>query len=158
MTPSYLFIPKNVEPPALRQQPLELSSRSYLMACWPCIIAHQYSETNVMHFLFNIFRVNGHDRFRASLAHPQETLDKRHFGILRARCVSWLHQMQPTDTTRMQFTNCHLCITSWGWASDARNMYRPLILNKLNRKCILLVFTVMTEATYLLRRYFFSAG
>jgi hypothetical protein len=28
---------------------------------------------------------------------------------------------------------------SWGWASNARNMWRPLILNKLNEQCITLV-------------------
>jgi hypothetical protein len=44
-----------------------------------------------------------------------------------------------TDRTRTQYTNCRLCSTSWAWASNARNMYRPLILNKLNRKSITLV-------------------
>jgi hypothetical protein len=47
--------------------------------------------------------------------------------------------VQPTDTTRTQCTKCRMCSTSWGWASTARNMYRPLILNKLNKKCITLV-------------------
>jgi hypothetical protein len=36
---------------------------------------------------------------------------------------------------------------SWGWASNARNVYRPLILNKLNKNYITLVsrywYTVM---------------
>jgi hypothetical protein len=29
----------------------------YLMFCWPCIIVYQYSETNVMHFLFDLVRI-----------------------------------------------------------------------------------------------------
>jgi hypothetical protein len=38
----------------------------------------QYSETNVMHFLFSLLRINGLYRFRALLAHPQEVLHKCH--------------------------------------------------------------------------------
>jgi hypothetical protein len=47
--------------------------------------------------------------------------------------------VQPTDITCTQYTKCHLCSNSWGWASDAWNMYRPFILNKLNKTCITLV-------------------
>jgi hypothetical protein len=49
-----------------------------LMFCWPCSIVNQYSETNVMHFLFSLLRINGLYMFRAFLAHPQEMLNKRH--------------------------------------------------------------------------------
>jgi hypothetical protein len=34
----------------------------------------QYSETNVMHFLLNLLKINGLYMFRALLAHPQEAL------------------------------------------------------------------------------------
>jgi hypothetical protein len=37
---------------------------------------YQYSETNVMHFLFNLLRIKGLYMFRALLAHPQEALHK----------------------------------------------------------------------------------
>jgi hypothetical protein len=37
----------------------------------------QYSETNVMHFLFNLLRIKGLYMFRALLAQPQEALRKR---------------------------------------------------------------------------------
>jgi hypothetical protein len=37
-----------------------------------------YSETNVMHFLFNLLRLKGLYMFRALLAHPQEALHNRH--------------------------------------------------------------------------------
>jgi hypothetical protein len=47
--------------------------------------------------------------------------------------------VQPTDITRTQYTKFRLCSASWGWASNARNMKRPLIHNKLHRKCITLV-------------------
>jgi hypothetical protein len=38
----------------------------------------QYSETNEMHFLFNLLRIKGLYMFRALLAHPQESLHKLH--------------------------------------------------------------------------------
>jgi hypothetical protein len=39
---------------------------------------HQYSETNVMHFLFGLLRIKGLYMFRALLAHPWQALHKRH--------------------------------------------------------------------------------
>jgi hypothetical protein len=42
-----------------------------LIHCWPCIIVYQYSETNVMHFLFSLLSIKGLYMFRALLAHPQ---------------------------------------------------------------------------------------
>jgi hypothetical protein len=48
------------------------------MFCWPRIIVHQYSETNVKHFLFSLLRIKGLYMFRELLAHPQEVLHKRH--------------------------------------------------------------------------------
>jgi hypothetical protein len=51
----------------------------FLIFCWPCITVYQYSETNVMHFLFSLLRVKGLYMFRALLGHPQNTLHKRHF-------------------------------------------------------------------------------
>jgi hypothetical protein len=41
-------------------------------------VPSQYSETNLMHFSFNLLRIKGLNMFRASLAHPQEALHKRH--------------------------------------------------------------------------------
>jgi hypothetical protein len=51
------------------------------MFCWLCTIVYQYNETNVMHFPFNLLRIKGLYMFRALLAHPQETLHKRHLSI-----------------------------------------------------------------------------
>jgi hypothetical protein len=139
-----------------------------LMICWPCIIVYQYSETNVMHFLFSLLRIKGLYMFRALLAHPQEALYKRHLvycmRVVSVGCTrtevplhgtgyiaymlcqlaatriggelqSWCSQL----TTCTQYTKSRLCSASWGWASNARNMQRPLILNKLNKECITLV-------------------
>jgi hypothetical protein len=39
---------------------------------------HQYSETNVMHFLFSLLRIKGLYMFRELHSHPQEALKKRH--------------------------------------------------------------------------------
>jgi hypothetical protein len=51
---------------------------TFLMFCWPCLIIYQYSETNVMHFLFSLLRIKGLYMFRALLAHLQEALNKWH--------------------------------------------------------------------------------
>jgi hypothetical protein len=42
------------------------------------MLIYQYSETNVMQFLFNLLRIKGLYMFRALLAHLQEALQKRH--------------------------------------------------------------------------------
>jgi hypothetical protein len=39
---------------------------------------NQYSETNVMPFLFSLLRIKGLYMFRALLAHPQDVLHKQH--------------------------------------------------------------------------------
>jgi hypothetical protein len=78
--------------------------------------------------------------FRALLAHPQEALNKRHLvHCVRVMLAGCYQDWSGPDITGTQYTTCRLCSTSWGWASNARNMYRPLILNKLNRKCITLL-------------------
>jgi hypothetical protein len=71
--------------------------------------------------------------FRALLAHPQEVLHKLHLVYSTPVLV------QPTDITRTQYAKCRLCSASWGWASNTRNIERPLILNKLNKNYITLV-------------------
>jgi hypothetical protein len=96
---------------------------------------YQYSETNVMYFLFNLLK-----ELRASTCFE-------HYLLILRRCYTndtWyiacvLCQfatpglMQPTDITRTQYIKCRLCRASWGWASNAWNMLRPLIVNKLNK-------------------------
>jgi hypothetical protein len=85
--------------------------------------------------------------FRALRAHPQDSLHKRHLlYCVRIMSVGCVTVPQPTDIIRTQYTKCRLCRTSWGWASNTRNMYRPLILNKLNEKCITLVSRWTTRA------------
>jgi hypothetical protein len=42
------------------------------------VLLFQYSETNVMHFLFSLLRIKGLYMFRALLAHRQQALHKRH--------------------------------------------------------------------------------
>jgi hypothetical protein len=55
--------------------------------------------------------------------------------------------VQPTDITRTQYTKCRLCSASWSEASNARNMQRPLILNKFNTKSASRWFTVLILRT-----------
>jgi hypothetical protein len=54
----------------------------------------------VMHFLLNVLRIQGLYMFVALLAHPQEALQKKALGVLRACYFSWLHQVQATDMVR----------------------------------------------------------
>jgi hypothetical protein len=54
----------------------------------PCIIVYQYSETNVMHFLFSVLRNKGLYMFRTLRAHPQEALKQTASGILRVCYVN----------------------------------------------------------------------
>jgi hypothetical protein len=60
------------------------------------LLCTQYSETNVMHFLFSLLRMKGLYMFRAFLSHPQEKLQKRHLVY----CVSvmsagWWYRFNP---------------------------------------------------------------
>jgi hypothetical protein len=114
------------------------------MVCWPYITVYQYSETNVMYFLFNLLRIKSLYMNRTLLAHPQEVLYKEHLVYcVRVMSVGFTRTgvklQQPTDITCTQYTKCRLGSASWGWASNARNMYRSLSLNKPNKKCITLV-------------------
>jgi hypothetical protein len=59
---------------------------------------YQYSETNVMHSVFNLLSIKGLYIFRALLAHPQEALHKRHLVYcVRVKSVScypdWCSQL-----------------------------------------------------------------
>jgi hypothetical protein len=78
-----------------------------------------------MHFLFNLLRINASTCFENYLLILRRCYTSGtwyiafHFGTLTL--------VQPTDITRMQYTKCRLWSASWGWASNARNMYRLLI-------------------------------
>jgi hypothetical protein len=98
----------------------------------------------MMRFLINLLRMKSLYMFRALLARPKEALHKCHLlycmRVMSVNCTRiGVKLVQPTDITCMQYTKCHLWSISWGWAHNALNMYRPLILNKLNKKCITLV-------------------
>jgi hypothetical protein len=53
-------------------------------------VSNQYTETNVMHFSFNLLRIKCHYMFQALLAHPQEALQKRHLVYCVQTCHSQL--------------------------------------------------------------------
>jgi hypothetical protein len=54
-------------------------------------VVHQYSETYVTHFLFNLSRIKGLCMFRALLAHPQKALQQRHLVY----CVRVMFHFNP---------------------------------------------------------------
>jgi hypothetical protein len=62
----------------------------------------QYSETNVMHFLFNLLRIKDPYMFRGLLAHPQEALNKRHLVY----CVSSAVCVAPSEDEQVMLETC----------------------------------------------------
>jgi hypothetical protein len=79
------------------------------------VLKEQYSETNVMHFLFNLLRIKGLYMFRALLDDLQEALHKRNL-------VYCLHVM-PVG-----------CYKDWsGTPFHSNPGSSQLILNKLNK-------------------------
>jgi hypothetical protein len=79
------------------------------ISCTSKLILHshtgyQYNETNVMHFLFNLLRLNGLYMFRALLAHPHESLHKRHLVYcVRVLSVGCYQDWSGTGVWRHQF-------------------------------------------------------
>jgi hypothetical protein len=130
MFPLHLHLPFSIKTPppplAWPKKPKKWLTSQYpslFMFCWPCIIVHQYSETNVMHFLFNLLRTEGLYMFRALLAHPQKALHKHHLVYCMNQGWSGTSTLvQPTDITHSQCTKCRLFSASRGRASNARNM------------------------------------
>jgi hypothetical protein len=100
-----------------------------------------------MHFSFKLLRIKGHYVFRAILGHPQETLYKR----CLVYCVRIMSVGSGTVAVKLQ--PCHSQLTLYARnipnavcaapPEDEQVMLEtcrvPLILNKLNEKCITLV-------------------
>jgi hydrogenase maturation factor len=78
------------------------------MFCWPRIIIYQYSETNVMHFLFNLLRIKGIYMFQALRAHLQEALNKLHLGycvrVMSDSCIGIGVKLVSGDTSSTPIT------------------------------------------------------
>jgi hypothetical protein len=55
-----------------------LLSLTFVLHVSTSTMSDRNSETNMMHFLFNLLRIKGLYMFRALLAHPQESLHKQH--------------------------------------------------------------------------------
>jgi hypothetical protein len=99
---------------SLKISSIQNSTFSCLMFCLPCIIVYQHTETNVMHFSFNLLRIKSLYMFRTLLAHPQVMLNKRHL----VHCVSQLNVArmqtanvpQPTGITRTQYIKCRCAV------------------------------------------------
>jgi hypothetical protein len=94
-------------PQPLRHQQRAPENRTY----------NQYSDTKVMHLLFNLLRIKGLYMFRALLAHLQEELNEQHFvycvRVMSGGCTSSTPILvHPTDITRTQYTKCRLCSAS----------------------------------------------
>jgi hypothetical protein len=77
------------------------------------ILQYQYTETNVMHFSFNLLRIKGLYMFRALLAHPLEALHKRHLEyclrMMSFGCGTVAVYLCTNDIIRTQYTTCRLC-------------------------------------------------
>jgi hypothetical protein len=64
---------------------------------------YQYSETNVMHVLFNLPRIKGLYMFRALLAHPQEVHHKRQLVYCVRVVTVGCTRYQYSETNVMHF-------------------------------------------------------
>jgi hypothetical protein len=106
--PEILFMCQTFVSPAIKDARV-LRSLS-LTFCWPFIIVYQYSKTNVMQFLFSLLIIKGLYMLRALLAHLQEAL------------------YSTNDTLYIACVLCQLAATGSKW---------NLIINKLNKKCII---------------------
>jgi hypothetical protein len=119
----------------------------YLYRCfiffWPCIIVYRYNETNVMHFSFNLLRIKGLHMFHSINYSSSAGAPKKAFGILRACYVSWLwHGCSETATVTLYARNIPNAVCESSPEDEQVmlwNTWSPLILNKLNEKCITLV-------------------
>jgi hypothetical protein len=65
----------------------------YVLSVYVEHLRNQYSETNVMHFLFSLLRIKGLYMFRALLPHLQEAFHKRHLvycvRVMSVGCYHW---------------------------------------------------------------------
>jgi hypothetical protein len=75
-----------------------------------CFSFTQYSETNLMHFLFNLLRIKGLYMFRALLAHPQEVLHEQHLVY----CV----RVMSVGCTRIEEELVSLTVPLQSWCSQ----------------------------------------
>jgi hypothetical protein len=94
--------------------PSDVKSEWSVRFGWPCIIVYQYSETNVMHFVFSLLRIKGLCMFRALLAYPQEALHKRHLVYcLRVMSVGCCLDRSGTGVSDLY---CYFpYMSSWCW-------------------------------------------
>jgi hypothetical protein len=103
----------------------------YLTFCWPCIVVHQYNKTNVMHFLFNLWIIRGPPHVLSITCSSSGGAAQVTLGILHAcyavgcTCdISSVVCAAPPEDEQVMPETCG----------------GPLILHKLNKKCIKLVF------------------
>jgi hypothetical protein len=115
-----------------------------------CNLSVQWNERDEL--LFNLLRIKGLYMFRALLAHPQEDCGTWYIAYILCQLAApgskWNSNPGAANWHNTHaITKCCLCSSSWGWASNALNIQRRLILNKLNKKRITLVllywYTVM---------------
>jgi hypothetical protein len=115
--------------------PLTLQSNvGQCLSVYGCL--YQYSENNVMHFLFNLLRIKGLYMFRALLAHPQEALHKRYLiycvrvmsvGCTRIEASASYIRRTPETRDRpiawrqptQEYTNTRKARTEWHWSPRA---------------------------------------
>jgi hypothetical protein len=98
-----------------------------ILFCWPCIIVHRYNETNVMHFLFSLLRINGLYRFRALLAHPQKAIHKQRLVYcVRVKFTPGL-KCHFNPGLRWNFNNPGACNTSLNTTRPSTIFYRLLL-------------------------------
>jgi hypothetical protein len=109
-------------------------------------ISVQWNQRDAL--FIQLIRIKVLYEFWSLFAHPQEAHTKGTWYIACVLCqlaalgLVWNCStpilVQPIDITHTQYIECRLLNASWGWARNVWNMQRPLILNKMNKKCITL--------------------
>jgi hypothetical protein len=110
------------------------------MFCWPCIIVHQYNETNVMCFSFNLLRIKDLYMFRALLTHPQEALQKQHLLYCARIMLVGCGAPQPTN---IKLNEKCITLVSLYWKTDLFIFHRVQVLGCQITLHAQPVFTVM---------------
>jgi hypothetical protein len=117
------------------------------LCCWVMVVLRMCLGCCSLSYIFNVCCVSRKYKYTANYKKTEWNLSKQLVYCVRGMSVGCYSStptlLAATDITRTQNTNCCLCSASWRWERSARNMYRPLIHYKLNKKVHHVGFTVL---------------
>jgi hypothetical protein len=120
---------------------------SNLMVCWPCITVYQYSETNVMHFPFNLLRMSvGRGTVAVSRQPCQGQLTLYAHNIPNVICAA------PPEDEQVMLETCRGLWFSINWMKSASRWfhYAVILSNYFKGSSSPRVMGVLRQKTYFL--------